>query len=675
MRLKSLFLACLMMLASALPALAVDPAFDLGTVSGTPGTQVTVPVTLTTNGASVAALGIDIGYDTTKLSVPMNAGGTAPLAATRGPAILVTDENGDPIKSINQSIPSPGVLRIGVLSTSNNIAIGNGVVVNVKFNVLAAASGAVPLTNTPSASSPAGTPVTITGAAGVINTPVVVKYTVTYDGNGNTGGTAPVDPASPYVTASTVTVLPVGTLTKTGSTFGGWNTAANGSGTSYAAGATFTIAANTTLYAKWTALPTYTITYNGNGNTGGTAPVDAASPYVSGSTVTVLPAGTLTKTDNTFTGWNTAANGSGTAYAAAATFTINAATTLYAQWTQKPAPILTVNTKADGSYTNDDTLNITGSATKNPAADAVKGVISGVTVNGAAVTLNPDGTFSTAVTLVAGPNTITVVASDSDTPATATTNSRTINYDITVPTITITSPANNSQVNTAAVTITGTVPADIKTVTVAQNGGAAQPATIAGNTFTFNATLSADNNGDNTFDLIATDLADNTGSAQLKVKLDTVKPVLAITDPAQDITTTYGTWLVKGTTSDNNSIASLAFKVDGVAVNPAPVITAGAFQQQVTLSGGATNTRAISVTVTDTAGNTTTVQRNIIYKPLALEDAVRALNISVGKVVETAADSVLDVAPLDDGKPKGDGAVDGVDAGIILRKVAGLVSW
>lgn len=674
MRLKSLFLACLLMLVSALPALAVDPAFNIGTVSGTPGTQVTVPVTLTNNGASIAAMGIDIGYDTAQLSVPMNAGGTAPLAATRGAAILVTDENGDPIKSINQSIPSPGVLRIGVLSTSNNLAIGDGVVVNVKFNILAGASGALTLANTPTASSPAGTPVTITGANGVINTPVVVKYSVTYDGNGSTGGTAPVDATSPYVTASTVTVLPVGTLTKTGSTFGGWNTAANGSGTSYAAGATFTINANTTLYAKWTALPTFAVTYNGNGNTGGTAPVDAASPYVSGSTVTVLPVGTLTKTDNTFTGWNTAANGSGTAYAPAATFTVNAVTTLYAQWSTKPAPILTVNTKANNSYTNDDTLNITGSATKNSAADAVKGVISGVTVNGAAVTVAEDGTFSTAVTLVAGANTITVVASDSDTPPVTTTNSRIINYDITAPTITFIAPtpANNSQVNTAAVIIKGTVPADIKTVTVALNGGAAQPATIAGTTFTYNATLI---DGDNTLDVLATDLADNTGTQQLKVKLDTVKPVLAITDPAQDISTTYGTWLVKGTTSDNNAIASLSFKVDGVAITPAPAITDGAFQQQVTLSGGASNTRAISVTVTDAAGNTTTVQRNIIYKPLTIGDAVRALNISVGLVVKTPADSVLDVAPLEDGKPKGDTFVDAIDAGIILRKVAGLVNW
>lgn len=79
-------------------------------------------------------------------------------------------------------------------------------------------------------------------------------YTVTYDGNGNTGGTAPTDANSPYASGSTVTVLGnTGSLVKTGYTFDGWNTAADGSGADYAAGGTFSISADATLYAKWTA--------------------------------------------------------------------------------------------------------------------------------------------------------------------------------------------------------------------------------------------------------------------------------------------------------------------------------------------------------------------------------------------------------------------------------------
>ena len=44
-------------------------------------------------------------------------------------------------------------------------------------------------------------------------------------------------------------------LEKTGFTFAGWNTEANGSGTSYSQGNTFTINTNTTLYAVWTIVP------------------------------------------------------------------------------------------------------------------------------------------------------------------------------------------------------------------------------------------------------------------------------------------------------------------------------------------------------------------------------------------------------------------------------------
>ncbi len=92
---------------------------------------------------------------------------------------------------------------------------------------------------------------------------------------------------------------------------------ANGLGTAYSPADTFTLgAANVTLYAQWT-INQYSVTYDGNTNTGGTAPVDGLSPYDYGSTVTVLGnTGALVKTGYTFAGWNTQANGLGTAYSA-----------------------------------------------------------------------------------------------------------------------------------------------------------------------------------------------------------------------------------------------------------------------------------------------------------------------------------------------------------------------
>lgn len=79
-------------------------------------------------------------------------------------------------------------------------------------------------------------------------------YGVTYDNNGSTGGTAPTD-ANTYFSGATVTVKAnTGTLVKTGYTFSGWNTKADGSGTDYAASGSATLtmpSSDLTLYAKW----------------------------------------------------------------------------------------------------------------------------------------------------------------------------------------------------------------------------------------------------------------------------------------------------------------------------------------------------------------------------------------------------------------------------------------
>lgn len=82
-------------------------------------------------------------------------------------------------------------------------------------------------------------------------------YTVTYNGNTNTGGNVPTDGSSPYAVGITVTILGnTGTLARTGFSFSGWNTESNGSGTQYSPGNTFVISADTILYARWVAVPT-----------------------------------------------------------------------------------------------------------------------------------------------------------------------------------------------------------------------------------------------------------------------------------------------------------------------------------------------------------------------------------------------------------------------------------
>jgi uncharacterized repeat protein (TIGR02543 family) len=239
-------------------------------------------------------------------------------------------------------------------------------------------------------------------------------FTVTYDGNGNTGGTVPAD-ANKYETAATVTVKEnTGLLVKTGSTFAGWNTAANGSGAAYAAGVTFPIgSANVTLYAQWTTKPTFTVTYNGNGNTSGTVPADA-NKYETAAAVTVKDnTGLLAKTGSTFAGWNTAADGSGTSYVAAATFPMGSANViLYAKWTTNPTYTVTYNGNGNtGGVVPTDTSKYEAAATITVKANTGSLVRAGFTFNGWNTVADGSGTaYTAAATFPMGSANITLYA-------------------------------------------------------------------------------------------------------------------------------------------------------------------------------------------------------------------------------------------------------------------------
>lgn len=161
-------------------------------------------------------------------------------------------------------------------------------------------------------------------------------YTVTYDANGADGGTAPVDP-SRYEFGAPVTVpANTGGLARTRYLFAGWCLRADGTGTVYLPGQSFSMRSeNMTLFVKWA--PTYGITYDGNGNTGGSVPADDGL-YLEGAEVTALGnTGGLVRVvegiEQVFAGWNTQADGAGTTYAPGSTFTMGAIdAVLYAVW-------------------------------------------------------------------------------------------------------------------------------------------------------------------------------------------------------------------------------------------------------------------------------------------------------------------------------------------------------
>ena len=180
-------------------------------------------------------------------------------------------------------------------------------------------------------------------------------YTVAYNNNGGSGSMSSV--SHTYDTAKNLTG---NTFAKTGYTFSGWNTAANGTGDSYTdaqsvKNLTSTNGATVTLYAQWTA-NNYTVVYNAN--TGEGLMGNVVHTYDSPLNLT---ANEFTKTGYTFTGWNTATDGTGTSYANEASvvnLTANngATVTLYAQWS---ANTYTIVYNANGGTGTIDDQTIT----------------------------------------------------------------------------------------------------------------------------------------------------------------------------------------------------------------------------------------------------------------------------------------------------------------------------
>ena len=151
-------------------------------------------------------------------------------------------------------------------------------------------------------------------------------YVVSYNANTATSGSVPVNNIVSLTGGTLTLATNSGTLAKTNYTFSGWNTAADGSGTTYAEGATtFKPSADTTLYAQWNS----TITYNSNGATG-TVPTAVVTKGSASQTFNLNSGSGLSRTGLSFAGWNTAADGSGTNYAGGASYTSAGTTTLFA---------------------------------------------------------------------------------------------------------------------------------------------------------------------------------------------------------------------------------------------------------------------------------------------------------------------------------------------------------
>ena len=151
---------------------------------------------------------------------------------------------------------------------------------------------------------------------------------LTYNANGGEGATNPATGAA----GESETVAENG-FVRSGYTFIGWNTQADGKGTAYKPGDIFTLTdKDTVLYAQWSknAPAQVNVSYDANGGTG---TMESITDDVGSKIVTEQNG--FARSGYTFIGWNTQADGKGTAYKPGDIFTLtDKDTVLYAQWSK-----------------------------------------------------------------------------------------------------------------------------------------------------------------------------------------------------------------------------------------------------------------------------------------------------------------------------------------------------
>jgi uncharacterized repeat protein (TIGR02543 family) len=267
-----------------------------GVVVGVAVGSAVVTVT-TSDGNKTAACSVTVspisvtGVTLNKASTSLTVGGTETLSATVAPSNATN-------KNVTWSSSATSVATVSASGVVSAVAAGSAII------TVRTEDGGKTATCTVSVSAPTAS--------------------VTFNANSGSGTV----PTAQTVSIGSNITLPNGTgLSRSGYTFGGWNTNTSGTGTAYKAGDSYTVTGNVTLYAKWDT--NYTVTYNVNGGSG-TAPTSQTA--INGSIITLSNGSGLTRSGYTFGGWNTNTSGTGTAYKAGDSYTVTGNVTLYAKW-------------------------------------------------------------------------------------------------------------------------------------------------------------------------------------------------------------------------------------------------------------------------------------------------------------------------------------------------------
>lgn len=179
-------------------------------------------------------------------------------------------------------------------------------------------------------------------ASTTITVPALAKYTHTFNGNGATSGS--VANIAPYYTKTYA--FPSNAYQKTGYYFTGWNTKADGTGTTYQPGATSpAVKGNATYYAKWEKQAN--VTYHANCPDDNSTKTGLVSDNLLGDDA-------FSRKSYRLAGWNTKADGSGTSYALNESSPFkdsSPAVDLYAEWERVCVTVSLENDDSVGTIT------------------------------------------------------------------------------------------------------------------------------------------------------------------------------------------------------------------------------------------------------------------------------------------------------------------------------------
>ncbi len=254
------------------------------------------------------------------------------------------------------------------------------------------------------------------------------------------------------------------------------------------------------------------------------------------------------------------------------------------------APIADITSHENEVYLNTSPVTLSGTLVDDPLSPPSPGQTGiAVTVNSQAAQVTPGGFSIEGFALTEGANTIAVEAKD---PAgNIGTDSIVINLDTAAPVIAVTSHVNGQFLNTPQITLTGTVDEPVTAFTI--NGNSV---VVTDGAFSHIVTLQE---GENTFQLSATDRATNIGTHTITIHLDTIPPFPQITShqanqylntPVIEVTGSVNEPIIAATV--NNAAAQITeiatdFNLAGVQLTEGP--------------------NTITVEVTDRAGNIGTV--------------------------------------------------------------------